>query len=102
MEFVPFIVLAMINKKVIDWMRVMIPDQFEAKTLIPLSAILGAVLALAFAASETLAAGIEIWSGATLATADTMAVIIYGVAFGLGGGVLHDAVKPNTPPHDGD
>lgn len=101
MEFVPFLVLAAINKKIIDWLRVLLPDDVEAKVLIPASAVLGALLALAFAASETLSSGIEIWSGATLATADTMAVVIYGVAFGLGGGVIHDAVKPNTPPHDG-
>jgi hypothetical protein len=100
-DFVPFIVFAAINKKVIDWVRVLLPDHLEAKVLIPVSAVLGALLAFAFAASETLAGGIAIWSGSTLADADGMAVAIYGVAFGLGGGVLHDAVKPHTPPHDG-
>jgi hypothetical protein len=101
MEFVPFLALAAINKKLIDWVRVLLPDSLEAKVLIPVSAVVGALIALAFAASESLSSGILIWSDVSLATADTMAVTIYGVAFGLTGGVLHDAVKPHTPPHDG-
>lgn len=100
MEFVPFIVLAAMNKKIIDWLRVLIPDHIEAKILIPISWVIGIGLALLFSLSPALAGEIAIWSDHTLANADIVLVIVYGFAFASAGGVLHDAVKPTTPPHD--
>lgn len=100
MEFVPFIVLAAMNKKIIDWLRSLISDKHEAKVMIPISWAVGAALAFVFSTSEMLAGKIEIWSGLTLADADSTAVGIYGIALASAGGIIHDAVKPNTPPHD--
>lgn len=101
MEFVPFLVLAVMVKKIIDWLRVLIPDNLEARVLVPLAWIIGIGVALLFSASPSLAANITIWSDHTLATADVGLVIVYGFAIGSGAGIVHDAVKPNTPPHDG-
>jgi 4-hydroxybenzoate polyprenyltransferase len=101
MDFVPFLILLTLNKKLMDWLRVMIPDRWEAKVLIPLSCVVGVLLAFLFSASPELAAGIDIWSGHTLASASSALVVVYGLAIGTGSGVLHDAVKPHTPPHDG-
>lgn len=100
MEFVPFVVLTLILKKVIDWLRVLLPDDIETRVLIPASWVVGVALAFLFASSELLAGGIEIWSGVTLADADVALVIVYGLAVGCGAGVLHDLAKPRTPPHD--
>lgn len=99
-DFTPLLVFGVMNKKVIDWFRVLLPDPLEAKILIPISWAVGVGLSLLFSASPTLAAGINIWGGMTLASADIFAVIIYGIAFANVGGVIHDFTKPNTPPHD--
>jgi hypothetical protein len=100
MEFVPALVLAVLLKKVIDWLRVMLPDHIEERVLIPASWVVGIGMALLFSTSEALAGGIEIWSGQTLADADIALVIVYGWAVAALGGVIHDFVKPSTPPHD--
>lgn len=101
MEFVPILVLAALVKKTIDWLRVMIPDNIEAKVLIPLSGVVGILYALLFSASPELAGRIEIWSEQTLARASIALVVVYGLSVGALGGVIHDFVKPSTPPHDG-
>lgn len=101
MEFVPLLVLAALVKKTIDWARVLIPDNVEAKILIPLSMAVGVAYSFLFSLSPELAGRIEIWSEQNLASASTALVIVYGLAIGSVGGVLHDFVKPNTPPHDG-
>jgi hypothetical protein len=101
MEFVPFLILAGMNKKIIDWLRTLIPDDIEAKILIPISWAVGMALAVFFSLSPTIAAEIVIWSDHTLASADLVLVLIYGFALASAGGIIHDAVKPNTPPHDG-
>lgn len=100
MEFVPLLVLAALNKKVIDWIRVLLPDPLEAKVLIPISWVVGMLLALTFSASPALAGRIDIWPGQTLANADIFLVLVYGVALASLGGVIHDITKPNAPPHD--
>lgn len=101
MEFVPFIVLAAMVKKIIDWLRVLIPDNYEAKVLIPASWLVGIAVAFLFSTSETLAGEIVIWGEHTLAGADAALVAVYGFAVASAGGVVHDWVKPTTPPHDG-
>lgn len=98
--FGPLIILSVILKKVLDWLRVLIPDNLEAKVLIPASWVVGVALAFLFSASELLANGIEIWPGVTLADADIALVVAYGLALGSGAGVIHDFAKPTTPPHD--
>lgn len=100
MEFVPFIILAFMVKKLIDWVRVLLPDNYEAKVLIPASWAVGAGVSYLFSLSPTLAGDITIWSEHTLASADIVLVLVYGVAVASAGGVMHDFVKPNTPPHD--
>ena len=101
MDFVPTLLLAALLKKVIDWVRVLLPDHLEAKLLIPASWVLGIAMALLFSTSALLAGEIVIWGDHTLASADVTLVIIYGWAIAALGGVLHDFVKPHTPPHDG-
>lgn len=101
MEFVPFLVLVLLNKKILDWIRVLIPVEYHAKVLIPVAWLVGVALALLFSTSDALADGITIWSEHTLGNADLALVIVYGLAIGSGAGVLHDQVKPHTPPHDG-
>jgi hypothetical protein len=100
-EFVPFLALAVMNKKIIDWFRVMIPDHIEAKVLIPVSWLVGIALAFLFSVSDALADQIVIWGENTLGTADPALVAVYGFAVASAGGVIHDQVKPTTPPHDG-
>lgn len=101
MEFVPVLILAVMVKKILDWLRVLVPDDIEAKVMIPLAWLVGIGVALLFSASDELASGITIWGEHTLATADIALVVVYGFAVGSGGGIIHDAVKPNTPPYDG-
>lgn len=101
MEFVPFVILALMIKKIIDWIRVLMPDHYEAKLLIPASWCVGIIVALLFSASPALAADIVIWGEHTLANADVALVVVYGFALASGAGVVHDITKPNTPPHDG-
>lgn len=100
MEFVPLLVFAALNKKTIDWIRVLLPDPLEAKLLIPISWVVGMLLALAFSSSPSLAARIDIWPGQTLADADIFLVLIYGVAFASLGGIIHDVSKPKVAPYD--
>ena len=101
MEFVPLIVLGALVKKTIDWFRVVIRDDVETKILIPLSGVVGIIYALLFSASPELSGRLEIWSGQSLAGASIALVVVYGLAVGIGvAGVLHDFVKPTTPPHD--
>lgn len=100
MDFAPFLILAAMNKKILDWFRVMIPDHIEAKVLIPVSWVIGIALALLFSFSPSLASDITIWGEHTLASADIVLVVVYGFALASAGGVIHDAVKPSTPPHD--
>lgn len=100
MEFVPLLVLAALNKKILDWVRVLLPDPLEAKVLIPVSWVVGMLLALAFSASPALAGRIDIWPGQTLADADIFLVLIYGLALASLGGVIHDVTKPRTIPMD--
>lgn len=100
-DFVPFIVLAGMNKKILDYVRVLIPDNIEAKVLIPLAWVVGIGLAFLFSTSDALANEIVIWSDHTLGSADPVLVAVYGFGFASAGGIIHDAVKPHTPPHDG-
>lgn len=100
MDFVPFLILLAINKKVMDWFRSILPDKWEAKVLIPVGWLIGVGLALLFSASPELASAITIWGDNTLANADIALVVVYGIAIGSGAGIIHDAVKPSTPPHD--
>jgi hypothetical protein len=101
MEFVPFIILAAMVKKLIDWLRTLIPDHIEAKVLIPVSWAVGAAVAFLFSTSPALAGDIVIWGEHTLANADAALVAVYGIAVASAGGIIHDLVKPSTPPHDG-
>lgn len=100
MDFVPFLILLAINKKVMDWFRSILPDKWEAKVLIPIGWVIGIGLALIFSASPELAGDITIWGEHTLASASIWLVVVYGLAIGSGAGIIHDAVKPTTPPHD--
>lgn len=100
MEFVPLVALALMVKKIIDWVRVMMPDRFETRWLIPASWLVGIAVTLLFGASEQLSDGVIIWGDLSLAKADIFVQVVYGFAVGAAGGVIHDAVKPTTPPHD--
>ena len=105
MEFVPLLALALLLKKIMDWVREVMPDRFEAKTLIPISMILGTALSLLFSASEALGNAITIFTGVdgtvyTLGSADVYLVVVYGLFVGAVGGAAHDFLKPTTPPHD--
>lgn len=100
MEFVPFVILALMVKKIIDWLRVLIPDHYEPKVLIPASWLVGIGVAFLFSASPALSDAIVIWGDETLSSADPALVAVYGFAVASFGGVVHDFVKPNTPPHD--
>lgn len=105
MDFVPFLALGLLLKKIIDWIRVVIPDHIEAKVLIPFSMVLGAGLALLFSASDALGNAITIFTDKsgfeyTLGNADIYMVIVFGLFVGAAGGVIHDITKPSTPPHD--
>lgn len=105
MEFVPLLALGLLLKKIIDWVRVVIPTEYHAKVLIPVSLALGVALALLFSASDALGGSVTIFTHAdgteyTLGNADVYLVIVFGLFVGAGAGVLHDVVKPTTPPHD--
>lgn len=101
MEFVPLLVLAALVKKIIDWIRLLVPDPIEEKILIPLSGLVGVGVVLLFSLSPELSGKVEIWSEQSLANASIALVVVYGLAVGMGvAGVLHDWVKPSTPPHD--
>jgi hypothetical protein len=101
MDFVPVLMLAALVKKTIDWARVVLPQELQAKFLIPLSALVGVAYSALFSLSPELAGEVKIWSEQTLADASAALVVVYGLAVGTLGSVIHDLVKPNTPPHDG-
>lgn len=105
MEFVPLLALGLLLKKVLDWLRTLIPTDYHTKVLIPISLALGVGLALLFSASEALGGSVTIFTHAdgtvyTLANADVYLVVVFGLFVGAGAGVIHDALKPTTPPHD--
>ncbi len=97
MDFVPLLALAVLVKKTIDYVRVLVPQELHAKVLLPVSLAVGVGYALLFSASNDLSRKIDIWSDQTLATADLGLVIVYGLVLGAAGGVLHDAVKSRSP-----
>ena len=103
----PALALAFVLKKLLDWARTVIPDHIEAKVLIPLAWVLGIVGAWALSTSAVVGGAIEVLPGigdapgVKLYHADAVVIFLYGFIVGSGAGVIHDAVKPNTPPHDG-
>ena len=103
----PALALGFILKKVLDWARVLIPDHIEAKALIPLSWVLGVLGAWALSTSEYVGSRIVVFPGGVdgadllLYGSDAVVIFIYGFIVGSAAGVVHDLVKPNTPPHDG-
>lgn len=89
----PALVLAFIEKKIIDWLRTVIPDQYEAKVLIPVAWVLGVLGAWALSTSATVAGGIIVWEDVPLYHADAVVIFVYGFVVGSGAGVIHDALK---------
>lgn len=75
--------------------------------LIPLAWLIGVVGAWALSTSEYVGSRIVVFPGGTdgadllLFHADPVAIGLYGFIVGATAGVVHDLVKPTTPPHDG-
>lgn len=93
MDFVPFVILALMVTKLIDWILELIPDRFEPKVLLPISWAVGVVVALLFSLSPELASEVVIWGENTLSGASIALVIVYGFAIGTGANVVHDATS---------
>ena len=90
MDFVPFVILSLMVTKIIDWLLALIPDDIEAKLLLPVSWAVGVGIALLFSASPELSSAITIWGDNTLSAASIPLVIVYGFAVGTGANMLHD------------
>lgn len=99
--FGPALALGFVLRHVLDWLRTLIPDNYEARVLIPVTWVLGVLGAWALSTSEYLGTKIEVLPGLPLFHADPVAVGLYGFAVAATAAIFHDAVKPNTPPHDG-
>lgn len=96
MDFAPFVVLVLLNKKIVDWFRELLPDRLESQWIQLVAFAVGVVTAFLFAES-TFGNGIDVWDGITLDQLNVLGVVIYGLSIGAGGGVLTDAIRRRNP-----
>lgn len=97
MDFVPFIILALMVTKLIDWVLDLIPDDVEGKFILPISWAVGVGIVTLFSLSSELASAITIWGEHTLENASLPLLLVYGFAVGTGSNVVHDATsRPET------
>lgn len=93
MDFVPFVILALMVTKLIDWVLDLIPDEVEGKILLPVSWLVGIGVVVLFSLSNELAEAITVWGDHTLASASLPLLLVYGFAVGTGSNVIHDVAK---------
>lgn len=89
----PAAMMALLVTKVTDWVKTLIPDQYGAKALVPLSMGIAVLFALAFGAAPELAGHIQVLDGLTLAEAGPVARIIWGACIGAGAGTVYDLAR---------
>lgn len=99
MDLAPLVVLVIINKKVVDWLRELIPLHLRNKTVQALAWVVGIGLAFLFAASA-FGDGIDVWEGRNLGSLDAFGVVIFGLAIGSGAGAFADAIERKNPTPD--
>ena len=97
----PALALGFVLRHIVDWLRTLIPDDYEAKVLIPATWVLAIGGAWLLSTSEYLGSRIEVFPDLPLYHADPVAIGLYGFATAAVAALAHDAVKPHTPPHDG-
>lgn len=96
MEFVPFLILIGVNKKLVDFAKECLPNSLRNKVIQIIAVAIAVALVLLFAASD-FGGGIEVWQGRTLDGLDVWGQIIYGLAIGTGAGVLNDVIERRNP-----
>lgn len=103
MEFVPFAVFIVLNKKIVDFLKELLPNAISNKAVQGLAWLVAIGLTLLFAVSD-FGSSIQVLSDKSLDQLDIWAQIIYGLAAGAGAGVLNDAIErrnPDANPDDG-
>lgn len=96
MDFTPILILVLVNKKVVDFLKELIPAELQNKTVQAISWAVGVALAFLFA-SSVFGDGIKVWDGLTLAALDGWGLVVFGLALGSGAGVAADAIERKNP-----
>lgn len=99
MDFVPLLALIAVNKKVVDFLKELLPNDIQNRLVQLIAWAVAVGLAFLFANSD-FGDGINVWDGKTLAALNAFGVICYGLAIGSGAGVLTDAIRRRNPQPD--
>lgn len=96
MDLAPLAILMLLNKKLVDWLRMWLPTDPDNKWLQAVAFAVGVGLAFLFAESS-FGDGIDVWDGMNLGALDALGVVIYGLAIGAGGGYAADFIAGRNP-----
>lgn len=100
MEFVPLLVLVAINKKVVDFLKELLPDNLQNK-LVQLIAWAVGVLTIFLFAESDYADEIEFGEKA-LSDLNIFSLVIVGIAIGSSAGVVNDIIDRRNPDENSD
>lgn len=101
MEFVPFAVFVVLNKKITDFIKELLPNSISNKAVQGIAWAVAIGLTLLFAVSD-FGSSITVIEGKNLDQLDLWAQIIYGLAAGAGAGVLNDVIERRNPDSNPD
>lgn len=96
MDLAPLALLVLLNKKLVDWLRMWLPSDPDNRWLQGIAFAVGVGLAFVFAES-TFGDGIDVWEGRNLGSLDPLGVVIYGLGIGAGGGYAADFIAGRNP-----
>lgn len=102
MPLVPLAAFAFFNKKVVDFLKELLPNDLLNRYIQILSALVGVGSAFLFAQIVQAAAHIEVFNGVTLDRLNWAGLVVYGVVGSAVGGVINDAIERRNPDADPD
>lgn len=86
----PAAMLALLVTKITDWVKSLVPKEYGAKVMVPVSMLIAVGFALAFGAAPELAKHINVLEGLTLADASIVSRVLWGACVGAGAGTVYD------------
>lgn len=96
MDIAPFAAMLLLNKKLVDFAKELLPNTIENKAVQVAAFAIGVLLAWLFAESN-FGDGIQAWDGVSLASLNAAGLVAYGMAVGAGAGVVNDAIERRNP-----